>query len=88
MFGSRDQRKGSGKGERMAEEKTGGYRGEARLARSLWTPDQVKRRRQGAREEREVGSGVMASDKQRRDSQTQFANGFSRDSSPFPPSPP
>jgi hypothetical protein len=35
-----------------------------------------------------VGSGVKASDKQRLDSQTHFANGLSRDSAPSPPSRP
>jgi hypothetical protein len=46
--------------------------------------DQTERRREGAKEEREVGSGVKASDRQRREVQGLLAIGVSRDSSPSP----
>jgi hypothetical protein len=79
MFGSRDQQKGStAYGERVP-------------ARTISVflvyrdADQTDRRGEGAREEREAGSGVKASDIQRRDSHRHFANGLWRDSSPSPP---
>jgi hypothetical protein len=79
MFGSRDQRKGStALGEEVAERSRS-------VCVAYGAADQIKRRRKGAREEREVGSGVKASEKQRRDSPRDFANGLSRNSSPSPP---
>jgi hypothetical protein len=67
MFGSRDQRKGS-----TAFREGAPQRDRRSVCVAYGDADKIERRRRGAREEREVGSGVKARDKQGRDSSTAF----------------